>query len=141
MGAARRNPQPPGNQIPADRSHQCAEYHRRVDNVRCNDSGPHRLGNVKSKEQECDEVEECGPDYRVLRSQHTSGNYGRNRIGSVMQPIQAIKDKGDQDQRDENERAERDIHSGTPFEFYTFSMTIALISFATSSNLSTTISR
>src|SRR5712692_3580542 len=135
--AARGNPQPPGDQVPADRSHQSAEYHRRIDDIRRNDPGSNRLGDMEPEEQECDKIEERGPDDGVLRSQHAGGHDGRNRVGGVMQPIQGIEDQRDRDQRNESERAERGIHS----EPYTFSITIALISFATSWNRSTTISR
>src|SRR5262249_41391542 len=50
MRAARRNAQPPRNQIPADGAHQRAEYHRCIDHVRGHDSGPNRLGDMETEE-------------------------------------------------------------------------------------------
>jgi hypothetical protein len=103
VGAARRNPQPPGDQIPYDRSHEGAEYHGRIDDLGCDYSGPDCLCDVNPEEQECDEIEERGPRHGVVRAQHAGGHDGRNRVCSVVETVQGIEKKRDRNQREESE--------------------------------------
>jgi hypothetical protein len=95
----------------------------------------------RPKNQKGNEIKERGPENRILWAQHAGRNHGRDRIGGIMQAIQQVEDQRDRNQREESQRAERGIHWEPKFELYTFSMIIPLISFATSSNRSITISR
>ena len=68
MRAARRDPGPPGDQVPGNGTAEGTEDHPWVDDIRSNDAGPDRLGDVQAKEQKRDEVEKGGPEDGVLRA-------------------------------------------------------------------------
>ena len=88
---------------------------------------------MQPKEQEGDEIEEGSPEDRILRPQDPRRYDRRNRIGSIMQAVEKIEQQGDANQADEKGKGERGVHQ-------TFSITMPLISLATSSKRSTTFS-
>lgn len=88
---------------------------------------------MQAEEQEGDEIEEGRPRDRILRPQHPGGDDGGDGIGGVMQTVQEIEEQRDGDKADEQRQGKRDIHQ-------TFSITMPLISLATSSKRSTTFS-
>src|ERR1700726_2181520 len=110
-----------------------------IDDAGIDDPGADGLRDVKAEHQESDEIEERRPQHGILRPQHAGRDDGRNRIGSVVQSIEEVEQQRDSNQSDQNRKTKRGIHcAALP---YTCSMTMLLISFATSSNRSATFSR
>jgi hypothetical protein len=103
--------QPPGDQVPCDRSHKRPEYHGGIDDLGCDDSCPYRLCNVNPEEQERDKIEERSPGDGIVRSQYAGRDDGRNRVCSVVHAVQGIEEKRDRDQRKESEGAKCSIHA------------------------------
>lgn len=123
----------PGNDVPGDGAHQRREDHLRRDDTRIDDAGSERFGDVQPEEEEGDEVEERRPEDRILRPEHAGRYDGCDGIGRVVQPVEEVEEKRDGDEPHEQREGERRIHQ-------TFSITMPLISFATSSKRSTTFS-
>jgi hypothetical protein len=111
VGAARGDSQPPSQEVPDDGSHQRTEDHRRVDNLGGDNAGSDRLRDVQSEEKESDEIEECRPDHRIVRPQHARGNHSRDRVRSIMQPVQEVEGQRNQDEADEGRQGERADHA------------------------------
>lgn len=88
---------------------------------------------MQAEEQEGDEIEEGRPCHRILRAQYTGGDDGGDGICGVVETVQKIEEQRDGDKADKQRQCKRDIHQ-------TFSITMPLISFATSSKRSTTFS-
>ncbi len=101
MRAAGRHTSPPGDHVPGDRAHERGKDHSRVDDRRIDDARANRLGDVKSKKQECNEVEEGCPKYRRPGGQDTGGDNGGDRVGRIMQAVEKVENKGDDDKADE----------------------------------------
>ena len=101
MRAARRNAEPPGQQIPADGAHEGAEYDRRVDDLGGDDSRPDGLRDVQPEHHEGDEIEERRPRHGILRRQHPGRHHRCNRVGGIMQPVQEVERQRDRNQGDE----------------------------------------
>ena len=76
---------------------------------------------------------------RVLRPQHPGRDDGGDRIGGVVQSVEEVEQQRDGDQSDQERKTKRGVHcAALP---YTCSITIELISLATSSKRSATFSR
>ena len=106
------------------------------------DAGADGLRHVQAEEQEGDEVEERRPDHRVLRAQHARRDDGGDRIGGVVQAVEEIERERDGDQaRSAAAARARRVHQRAPCRAQTCSITMPLISLATSSKRSTTFSR
>ena len=135
----RGNPERPGDQVPDDGAHQRREDHGGIDDARFDDAGADRIGDVEPEHQEGDEIEEGGPEHRILRAQHPRRHDRCDRIGGVVQPVEEVEQQRDRDQEDQNRKTEGGIHvMALP---YTCSITMELISLATSSKRSDTFSR
>src|SRR4029077_8293816 len=103
------------------------------------DAGADGVGNMGPEHRERHEVEERRPDHRILRTQHPGRHDGGDRIGSIVQSVEEVEQQRDRNQCDQNGKTKRGVHlMSLP---YTCSMTIELISFATSSKRSETFSR
>ena len=70
------------------------------------DAGPDRLRHMRAEKQEGDEIEERGPDDRVLRTQHAGRHDGGDRIRRVVQPVEEIEQQRDGDQSDQQRQRE-----------------------------------
>ncbi len=66
------------------------------------DAGPDGAGDVEPEHHEGDEVEEGGPEHRVMRPQHPRGYDGRDRIGGVVQSVEEVEQQRDRDQSDQD---------------------------------------
>lgn len=88
---------------------------------------------MQPEKQECYEIEESCPKDSIVRSQHAGRNDGCDRIGRVVQAVQKIKEQRDPDKAHKQGEGKCNLHQ-------TFSITIPLISLATSSKRSTTFS-
>ena len=106
-----------------------------VDDVGADDARADRLGDMQAEEQEGDEVEERGPEHGILRPQHARRDDGGDGIRCVVQAVQEVEEQRDADQADEKRKGE-----GRRPSAQTFSITMPLISLATSSKRSTTFS-
>ena len=94
---------------------------------------------LQAEHQEGDEIEERRPEHRILRPQHAGRDDGRDRIGGVVQSVEEVEQQRDGDQSDQDGKTKRGIHGAAlP---YTCSITMLLISLATSSKRSATFSR
>ena len=103
------------------------------------DAGADGVGDMQAEHQEGDEVEERRPQHRILRPQHAGRDDGRDRVGRVVQAVEEVEQQRDGDQADQNRKTKRGVHcAALP---YTCSMTMLLISLATSSKRSATFSR
>ena len=110
-----------------------------VDDAGLDDAGADGLGDMKPEHQEGDEIEERRPQHGVLRPQHSGRDDRRDRIGGVVQSVEEVEQQRDCDQSDQNRKTKRGIHcAALP---YTCSITMLLISLATSSKRSATFSR
>ena len=83
----------------------------RVDDMRVDDAGAERLGDVQAEEQEGDEVEERRPGHRVARPEHARRHDGGDRVGGVVQAVEEIERQRDGDQADQQRKCER-CHPG-----------------------------
>ncbi len=134
-----RNAQSPGDQVPDDGADQGGEYHLRIDDAGFDDAGADGVRDVEPEHQEGDEIEERRPQHRILRPQHPGRDDGRDRVGGVVQSVEEVEQQRDCDQSDQNRKTKRGVHcAALP---YTCSITMLLISFATSSKRSATFSR
>ena len=97
------------------------------------DAGAERFGHMQAEEQKGDEIEEGRPGDGILRPQHPGRDDRGDRVGRIMQAVEKIEEQRDTDQADQQRKGERGFHQ-------TFSMTMPLISLATSSKRSTTFS-
>ena len=88
---------------------------------------------MQAEEEKGDEIEERRPRDCILRPQHARRNDGGDGIGGVVQAVQEIEEQCDGNEADKQRQGEGGIHQ-------TFSITMPLISLATSSKRSTTFS-
>ena len=103
------------------------------------DAGADGVGDIDAEHPERHEIEERRPEHRILRTQHPGRHDRRDRIGGVVQPVEEVEQQRDRDQSDQDGKTKRGVHvAALP---YTCSMTILLISLATSSKRSETFSR
>jgi hypothetical protein len=77
MATTRWKPERPSRDVPDDGAGQCAEDGARIDYPSGYDAGAERLRDMEAEDQECDEVEECGPDHSRLRPEHSSTRLSR----------------------------------------------------------------
>ena len=137
MRRTRRNAEHPGGDVPGDGADQRAQDDARIDDPGIDDPGPQGLRHMEAEEQEGDEVEERRPEHRVLRAQHPRRDDGGDGIGRVVQAVEEVEEQGDGDEAGQRRQRE----GGGVHARHTFSITMPLISLATSSNRSTTSSR
>jgi hypothetical protein len=71
-----------------DRCHQRREDHGRVDDMSVDYARSQRLSYMQPEEEECNEVEERRPEYRMLRAQHPGRDDGGDRIGGVVKAVE-----------------------------------------------------
>ncbi len=88
---------------------------------------------MQAEEEEGYEIEEGRPRNGILRPQHPGGNDRGNGICGVVKTVQKIEEQCNGDEADKQRQCKCDIHQ-------TFSITMPLISLATSSKRSTTFS-
>ena len=98
------------------------------------DAGSECFGDMQAEEQEGDEVEKGRPEHGILRPQHAGRNDCGDGVGRIVQAVEEVEEQGDR-------RPGRQAGKGKGgFHQPTFSMTMPLISLATSSKRSTTFS-
>src|SRR4029450_2051449 len=103
------------------------------------DPGADGVSDVEPKHHEGDEVEERRPEHRVVRPEHPRRDDGRDRVGGIVQSVEEVEQQRECDQPDQDRKTKRGAHGPAPP--YTCSITIELISLATSSKRSATFSR
>ena len=133
MGATRRDAVEPGDNVPDDSASECRKDNERVDDIGIDNAGAERLRDMQAEEKEGDEIEERRPEDSVLRPQDPCRNDGRDGVRRVVQTVEEIEEQRNGDQPVEQREGESGVHQ-------TFSITMPLISLATSSRLSTTFS-
>ncbi len=80
---------------------QRAENQPVVDDLRVDDAGADRVGDMQAKHGKGDEIEKGGPDHGVARLQHARGDDGGDGVGGVVQPVQKIEQQRHRDQREQ----------------------------------------
>ncbi len=86
-----RDAQCPGDQVPDDGADQRRKNNLGVDHARFDDAGADGVGHVESEHREGDEIEERGPEHRVLRPQHPGRHNRRDRVGGVVQAVEEVE--------------------------------------------------
>jgi hypothetical protein len=81
-----------------------------IDDRGIDDPGADGLGDVQAEHAEGDEVEESGPEHRILRPEHAGRDDGRDRVGGVMQAVQEVERERDGDEADQDGKAELSVH-------------------------------
>src|ERR1700730_15997533 len=87
MRAGRRYSKRPGQQIPTDRAHQCAEDYMIVDDIGHDYARSDGSGDIQAKKQKGDEVEEGGPTHRISRAQDPGRDIGAMEFAASCRPL------------------------------------------------------
>src|SRR3546814_8550113 len=91
MAAAGRDTQTPDNDVPANRTHQFAEYDAGIHDICFDDAFTYRLSHMQAEKEKGYEVKKGGPGNGIMRSQHPCGYHSCNGIGGIVQAIQKIE--------------------------------------------------
>ena len=132
---ARRNAEPPGDEVPDDRADQRAEDDVMVDDAGLDDALADRRRDAEVEDEDRDDVEEGGEDDRLLRLEHAGRDDGGDRVGGVVEAVHEVERDRQHDQHRDD--AERDLGSCHRRErAQEFSRTTPSIRLATSSQRS-----
>ena len=105
-----RQPEPPRDEVPADRAHEAGEDHRLREDVLHDDVLRDRAGDMRAEDQERGEVEERRPCHREARRQDARRDDGRDRVRCVVESVDEVERERDQDDDDERGR-DRRLHA------------------------------
>lgn len=105
MRGGGRNAQPPGRQIPDNRSKQCGGNHFQavIERSRICNAAADFLRNTR-EENGAEEIHECCQNDRRTRFERTSRYRGCNRIGCIMETVNEVKRQRKEDNNAYNEK-------------------------------------
>lgn len=93
MRGARRESEPPSDQVPGDGSKESGKYDDRGDIGDINHAFSNRFCNGGSDDKHGNKIKKCCPEYCHTRREYASRDDRGNRIGCIMHPIGIIKCK------------------------------------------------
>ena len=90
----RRDAEPPGDQVPGDRTDQAGEDRRGGDDARIDDPLGHGGGHG-DRDEGAGEIENCGDADSHLRLQRACRDGGRHRVGGVVEAVREVEHECD----------------------------------------------
>ena len=72
---------------------------------------------IRAEAESRDEIEECGPDYRLARGQYAGGDHGGDRVRRVVEAVDEVEDECEGNQRQDCQQ--RRVHALPVFHDHT----------------------
>jgi hypothetical protein len=97
---ARREAEPPCDQVPGDCAQQSRQDHPGCDQVDIDEPFTDRFRHRRPEQKRGYEIEERRPQHRLKRCEHFGGDDGRDGVSGVVKSVDVVKNECDPDNED-----------------------------------------